>query len=180
MGSISVRKALSDLSTEELAAIRAVSLAVHPPEESASWPGRHLEWARPEWCICVSDEAGLLVTYAGLVLRNGKYGQASVRIGGIGGVMTHPEARGRGYAGIAMQQAIEFFRSQSNVDFALLVCKPQLIGYYGSLGWREFSGQLVVQQYGQESLFTFNRIMTHAVRLAAPTDGSIDLGGPPW
>lgn len=172
-------KPFTQLTSDELAEIRAVSSAVYPAAEHSDWPGRHLEWAKPDWCIRIFDQTGRLVTYAGLVLRSGKQEQAAVRIGGIGGVMTHPEARGRGYAGIAMRQALEFFCSQG-VDFALLVCKPQLLKYYGSMGWQEFIGQLLVRQYGREDRFTFNRVMTHAVQVVAPVDGSIDLAGPPW
>lgn len=180
MGSTISVQLLSQLTAEELAAVRAMSRAVYPPDEAADWPGRHLEWAKPEWCIRVFAEDGGLVTYAGLLLRQGEYNQAAVGIGGIGGVMTHPAARGRGYAKMALQRAVEFFRDQQGVDFALLVCEPRLLAYYGGLGWQEFSGQLLVRQYGQLSPFTFNRVMTHGIRLTAPLTGSIDLAGPPW
>lgn len=180
MGSELSVKQCSQLTTDELAAVRSLSLAVYPAAQNADWPGRHLEWAKPEWCVRVLDDHGGLVTYAGMLLRRAKLNQADVCIGGIGGVMTHPSARGRGYARAALEQAIDFFRDQPSVDFGMLVCEPRLLEYYRSLGWREFTGELLIRQRGELSRFTFNRVMTLAVRIAAPAIGSIDLEGPPW
>lgn len=171
---------VSELTPDELAARRTLSLAVYPPDEDQAWSGRHLEWATPEWCARVINSCGELVSYTGIVLRQGTYDGQSVWIGGIGGVQTHPAARGRGYAKLGIERAREFFRAQSEVAFALLVCRPELIEYYGGLGWREFRGQLLVRQYGQVSEFTFNRVMSYGVRAAGPSVGVIDLSGPPW
>ncbi len=79
-----------------------------------------------------------------------------------------------------MQRAMEFFREQPGVAFAVLVCGPHLIGHYSRLGWREFAGRLLVRQYGEAVEFTFNRVMTFGIRSAAPQTGTIDLLGPPW
>jgi predicted acetyltransferase len=103
-----------------------------------------------------------------------------VRIGGIGGVKTHPTARRHGYARQGLQRAGEFFHTQPDVAFALLVCRPHLIDYYSRLGWQEFNGRLLVRQHGAVAGFTFNRVMTCGVRSAGPVAGTIDLCGPPW
>ena len=96
------------------------------------------------------------------------------------GVKTHPSSRRRGLAKVGIQRAIEFFREQADIGFAVLVCGVHLIAYYERLGWREFSGQLLVQQHGSTVEFTFNRIMTYGIQRAAPEAGTIDLLGPPW
>jgi hypothetical protein len=103
-----------------------------------------------------------------------------VRVGGIGGVKTHPALRRRGLAGRGVRRAVEFLFEQPDIGFALLVCEPHLIGYYSSLGWREFGGRLVVRQHGAAADFTLNRVMTHDVQSAGPLTGTIDLMGPPW
>ena len=93
--------------------------------------------------------------------------------------MTHPAARRKGYAFAGIKRAIEFF-CEEGVAFGLLVCRPHLLGYYGRQGWRQFDGELLVRQQGERTGFVVNRVMTLAVRSAAPLTGTIDLLGPPW
>ena len=101
-------------------------------------------------------------------------------VGGIGGVMTHPEHRRQGYAGHAVRRALELIRARDGVAFGLLVCESELAGYYGRLGWREFAGRLLVTQRGVPTEFVFNRVMVCEVSDSAPAAGTIDLQGPPW
>lgn len=169
-----------DLSEGERAENQALLDAVYPPGELAAWPGRHLEWARAQWCARVLDENAKLLSYSGIVLREATYDGSSVRVGGVGGVKTHPAVRGNGYAELGVGRAVEFFCVQPDVAFALLVCEPRLIGYYSRLGWQEFGGRLMVRQHGIPAEFTLNRIMTLGIRSPAPASGTIDLCGPPW
>ena len=171
---------IADLSDIDRAAVRALSLAVYPPEVAAAWSGRHLEWAKGEWCVRVWGQEGDLASYSGIILRQASWDGRLARVGGIGGVMTHPAARGQGHAAQGIRRAMHFFREQGEVAFALLVCEPGLLGYYARLGWREFGGRLLVRQHGEPAEFTFNRAMVHDVAAAGPTSGTIDLMGPPW
>lgn len=170
---------IADLADDDRAAIRALSQAVYPPAEVRDWPGKHIEWAKPEWCVRVHSPEGGLVSYVGVVVTEGTRDGRPARIGGIGGVMTHPAARKRGHAELGIRRAAEFFAEQG-VDFALLVCEPRLLAYYGRQRWREFTGELTVRQRGETSAFSFNRPMTLAVNSEAPCSGTIDLCGPPW
>ncbi|NOS99289.1 MAG: GNAT family N-acetyltransferase [Phycisphaerales bacterium] len=172
--------AVADLNAGERDAVDVLSRAVYPPAEWADWPGRKLEWEKPPRCVRVWGGDGELASYIGVVLRQATHDGRAVPIGGIGGVKTHPAARGRGYAALGVQRAIEFFQEQADVMFALLVCEPDLIPYYARLGWREFGGTLLVRQYGAIVEFTFDRTMTLRVRRDGPIDGVIDLCGPPW
>jgi GNAT superfamily N-acetyltransferase len=171
---------IADLSEAERAEVRDLSRAIYPPEEIEDWPGRHIEWSEFEWCVRVRDQAGKLASYVGVLVREASYDDRLVLVGGVGGVGTHPAARRRGYAGMGLNRAVEFFDQDAGVDFALLVCRPELIKYYFRHGWREFNGQLLVRQQGQQVEFTFNRVMTLGIRDKAPTTGIIDLNGPPW
>lgn len=170
---------LADLTDADRHALRELSLAVYPPREATDWPGRRIEWAAAEWCVRLYDDRGALVSYVGINLRDALLDGRPVKVGGIGGVKTHPDARRRGLAERGMQRAAEFFREQA-ADFAVLVCDARLLDYYGRLGWREFTGRLMVRQHGAPAEFTFNRVMTCAVRSAAPETGTVDLLGPPW
>ena len=168
-----------DLAGAERAELNALSAAVYPPAESASWAGRDIEWAPADWCVRIRDQEGALVSYVGITLRDAEYDGRPARVGGIGGVKTHPAARGRGHAAHATGVAVEFFREQ-RVAFGLLVCSSHLLRYYAALGWREFLGRLLVRQRGAKVDFTFNRVMTLPVWEDGPTTGTIDLLGPPW
>lgn len=171
---------VSDLSAEDRDAVRALSEAVYPPAQFAHAPGRKREWAAAEWSVRLFGEDGALASYVGICLRDGLYDGRPVRIGGIGSVKTHPAARKRGLAALGIQRGADFFRQEGDVAFAVLVCEPRLLEYYGSLGWHPFAGTLRVTQRGVPEMFTFNRAMTYAVNEPAPGHGDIDLLGPPW
>jgi ribosomal protein S18 acetylase RimI-like enzyme len=128
----------------------------------------------------VWGSGGELASYVGIILREGTLDRRQVLLGGVGGIGTHPAARRRGYAQMALRRAIDYFREKPEVEFALLVCEEDLIPYYARLGWRVFAGQLIVRQHGEPTVFTFNRVMTMGTAGEAPLIGTIDLCGPPW
>jgi hypothetical protein len=171
---------VADLTDADREALRALSLAVYPPGVSVVTAGRQIEWAVAEWCVLVRDARAALVSYVGISLRDACYDGWPVRVGGIGGVKTHPASRRLGLAATGIGRAIEFLGEQGGVGFALLVCRDSLVAYYRRLGWREFAGTLLVRQQGEPLEFTLNRVMTCGIERAAPEAGIIDLQGPPW
>jgi aminoglycoside 2'-N-acetyltransferase I len=171
---------VADLTPDEQAALRTLSLAVYPPETAARWPGRAIEWAAHQWSVIGWDAKGAAICYVGIVLREARWNDRPVRVGGIGGVKTHPAFRGRGFATTAIQRALDFFREQGDVDFGLLVCEPSLVSFYERHGWRRFLGDLFVTQHQATVPFTFNVAMTTPVRFLEPLTGAIDLLGPAW
>lgn len=171
---------VADLSEADRAEVRELGLAVYPPGHFDDWPGRHLEWSTPEWCVRVRDASGALATYVGVYVRDATWDGRPVRVGGVGNVKTHPAARGQGFAGLGVRRAVEFFGGRPGVGFALLVCEPELVGFYARLGWREFGGQLLVRQRRLTTEFTLDRVMTHAVETDGPASATLDLCGPPW
>jgi aminoglycoside 2'-N-acetyltransferase I len=171
---------VADLTADEQSALGTLSLAVYPPEVSATWPGRAVEWAPPQWSVLGFDADGVALCHVGAVIREARWNDRAVKVGGIGGVKTHPASRGRGFATTAIQQALNFFREQGDVDFGLLVCEPALVPFYERLGWCRFPGNLLVTQRQATVPFTFNLAMTTPIRLQEPLGGRIDLLGPPW
>ena len=168
----------ADLTDADRAAVLALTRAVYPPAETAGWDGHAVEWAAPEWCVRVRD-GGDLVSYAGVYLRDATHDGRPARVGGVGNVKTHPAARGRGFAAAAVRRAADFFADRG-VAFGLLVCRPELAGFYARLGWQAFAGRLIVRQHGVTCDFTLDPAMTLAVGSDAPFAGTIDLCGPPW
>lgn len=171
---------VADLTAGEQAALRTLALAVYPPEVSATWPGRAIEWAAHQWAVIGWDAEGVALCYVGVVLRDARWNDRAVRVGGIGGMKTHPASRERGFATKAIQRALDFCHEQGNVDFGLLVCESGLVPFYERLGWRRFPGELLVAQRQATVPFTFNLAMTIPIRLQEPLSGTIDLMGPPW
>jgi GNAT superfamily N-acetyltransferase len=174
------QRQVAELTSEGQEALRTLSRAVYPPEISATWPGRAIEWAAHQWAIVGWDVEGAALCYVGVIFRDARWNEGAVRVGGIGGVKTHTASRGRGLATTAIQRALDFFREQGDVDFGLLVCGPGLVPFYERLGWRRFPGDLLVTQLQATVPFTFNLAMTTPVRYQEPLSGTIDLMGPPW
>jgi GNAT superfamily N-acetyltransferase len=160
-------------------ALAALTAAVYPPRVAAASPGRHLQWARPEHSMLVfaADE---LVAHVGLVVRAGMLDGATVTLGGVGGVKTHPRAEGRGYASLGMRRAAATLLGEHRVDFSLLVCQEQLQRFYARLGWQLFTGRLLVEQPGGSLEFTVNRPMVLPGTRPAPRVGHLDIRGLPW
>ncbi len=171
---------VADLTAEEQAELEQLSLAVYPPDSAATWPGRSIEWAKPAWCVIDWDSGGKALCYVGVHVRAARWNERPVKVGGIGGVKTHPTARGRGLASAAIRRAVDFFWDQGDVDFGLLVCEPNLVPFYERLGWRRFAGTFLVTQQKATVPFSFALPMTLAIRLQDTLTGTIDLQGPPW
>jgi aminoglycoside 2'-N-acetyltransferase I len=171
---------VADLTAEEQSALRTLSLAVYPPEVAAAWPGRAIEWTPHQWSVIGFGADGIALCHVGFILRDAHWNDRAVRVGGLGGVKTHPASRGRGFATTAIQRALEFFHKQGNVDFGLLVCEPSLMPFYERLGWLRFPGLLFMTQRQATVPFTFNLPMITPLRLRESLGGKIDLLGPPW
>ena len=173
-------KPVTTLDDNERAALKALTAAVYPPEVVAVSPGRHVQWAPPEYSVLVFTPAGELVSHVGIMVRTGTLDGAAVKIGGIGSVKTHPRAQGRGYASAGLRRAATALHDDHRVAFSLLVCQEHLLPFYSRLGWLPFAGRLMVEQPTGPTVFTINRPMVLAGRRAAPQDGTIDLKGLPW
>jgi nodulation protein A len=173
-------KPVADLDDDERAVLKALTAAVYPPEVVATSPGRHFQWARPDYSVLVWAPEGELVSHVGIVVRAGTLDGAAVKIGGVGSVKTHPRAEGRGYASAGLRRAAGALHDDHQVAFSLLVCQEHLLPFYNRLGWIAFSGRLVVEQPTGRTVFTINRPMVLSGRRAAPKDGVIDLDGLPW
>ncbi|MER7403726.1 GNAT family N-acetyltransferase [Streptomyces sp. NPDC000070] len=171
---------IAELGEQEQEALGELRDAVYPPDSETVWSGADLEWSAAQWRVGVWSPDGTLACHVGVLLRTGTCDGKDVTIAGIGGVKTHPRYRRLGYAENAMRTAEKFFHALENVDFGLLICDPPLLNYYSRFCWREFTGRLLVTQFGEPAEFTYSRIMTLPVLGSAPADGVIDLGGPPW
>jgi aminoglycoside 2'-N-acetyltransferase I len=167
------------LSVQQEKALDQLGEAVYPPEVAASLPGKSVTWASPQWSLLLWEQEEL-VTHAGLLVREILQDGTMRRIGGIGGVATHPAKQGRGFASQAMREAAKRFDTDFAVSYALLFCRSQLVPFYERLLWKPFMGKVFVDQPEGKVEFTVNGAMVLDVREPAPKSGTLDLNGLPW
>jgi GNAT superfamily N-acetyltransferase len=135
-------------------------------------------WAEPDWHV-IGYEDGQRVCHIDITERTAMAGGQSVRLGGIGGVMTIPEYRGRGLASAALQRAAAFLHDPLVVEFGLLTCDPAMTPFYHKLGWQIVEEPLVYDQpSGKVNLD--GAVMILPCRERAWPMGPIDLCGFPW
>lgn len=172
--------ATAELSDVQKEALKQLGAAVYTPEVISTLPARSISWDSPQWSIFLWDH-GELVSRVGLLVRETSCGGAMKRIGGIGGVLTHPTRQGQGLASLAMREAAKYFDADLSVAFALLFCRSDLVDFYKRLLWQPFQGKVLVEQPGKGRIeFTINRAMVLDVKEQAPLHGEVDLKGLPW
>ncbi len=171
--------ATAQFSASQKEALTQLGATVYPPEVSATLPGRLVVWATPQWSILVWDQ-GELVSRVGVLVREIVHEGAIKRIGGIGGVLTHPAKQGQGLASRAMRAAATHFATDLSVSFALLFCRPQLVAFYQRLLWKPFQGTVYVEQPHGKVAFSINGAMVLDGKEHAPLHGALDLNGLPW
>lgn len=135
-------------------------------------------WADVDWHVLVWIGAEL-VSHVEIIERTGMVGGQSVKLGGVGGVASADEWRGRGLATLAMEKAGEFLRGKLHVEFGLLICGQEMTSFYHRLGWEVVHGPLVFHQ--PEGKVTFEDVvMVLPCRGQQWPAGTIDLCGLPW
>jgi ribosomal protein S18 acetylase RimI-like enzyme len=157
--------------------IAALESSVYPPKVMARVVWRDVAWAHADARILVREDAEI-VCHVGIYERDGTHDGAPRRITGIGGVMTAPDARRRGYASAAMREAAHLMGARG-ADFGLLFCEPHNESLYEGLGWRKFAGEVYCEQPRGRIRFDLMATMVLPVRSTAE-GGVIDLCGLPW
>lgn len=142
-------------------------------------PWGHIEWAHADLRVLIDAPEGGLACHVGLYFRTIDWNGHQIHVGGIGGVMTREDCRRRGYASLALEAAIQTFRTNEAVRFALLVCEPHNFGFYSARGWHPFTGEVYCEQSSGRIRFDLMAPFVFDIR-RAPRDGVLDLRGLPW
>ena len=149
--------------------------------KTLSWG--HIKWAHADLRVLIdapeeSAKPGL-ACHVGIFFRTATWNGRKVNIGGIGGVVTREDCRGRGYAGIALGAAVQTLRQHEAVRFALLFCEPHNFAFYQTRGWHPFAGEIYAEQPDGRIRFDVTAPFVFDIS-RAPRDGTIDLCGLPW
>jgi len=89
---------------------------------------------------------GFIATHVGIVSHRVQVGTTTAWVGGIGGVVTVPPFQKQGLARLCLQHAVEFCRSEWDVEYGFLFCQDRLVPYYSSCGWRRIDEPVWVEQ----------------------------------
>lgn len=142
-------------------------------------PWGHIVWAHADLRALIDAPEGGLACHVGIYFRTINWNGHDIHVGGIGGVMTREDCRGRGYASVAIEAAIATMRANEAVRFAMLVCEPHNFAFYQARGWNPFAGEIWCEQPDGRVRFTEMSPFVFDIR-RAPRDGVIDLKGLPW
>lgn len=159
-------------------AVKPLLSAVWPAEAVKALPWGHLTFAHPDLRVMI-DLDGDVVCHAGIIRRTGTWNGRKVNIGGIGGVATREDCRGRGYATLAINAAIHTLTEERATDFGMLFCEPHTAALYEKLGWQTFNGPVYAEQSGAPAPFTALAPYVFKIKRLL-REGTIDLCGLPW
>ena len=157
--------------------------AVWPDHVMAKLSWKDVKWAHADLRVLIDapEESSKprLACHVGVYFRTITWNGRKVHIGGIGGVATREDCRGRGLAGLALGAAVQTLRHHEAVRFALLFCEPHNFAFYQKRGWHPFSGEIHAEQPSGRIRFEAMAPLVFDIS-RAPRDGSIDLCGLPW
>jgi GNAT superfamily N-acetyltransferase len=143
-------------------------------------PADSYSWTAPSWSMLVKAD-GHVVAHAGIVYRVIQVGNLRVPVGGIGGVMTLNDWRGRGYARAVVAKATAFVGTQLWAPFALVICPVEDTAFYEHLGWVVAKAPIECEQPNGRVILKREVALSLACQGDAEWPGGpIDLGGTPW
>jgi hypothetical protein len=134
---------------------------------------------RPKVYHFVTEEDGRPLSHVGVIKTTVKAGGRDVTVGGIGGVVTRPEAQGRRYVQAAMQRAVAFMCEELKVDAGMLFCLQRLMPFYARQGWQLLEDEIEFDQPSGPIVSPF-RVMVLPCGAYVWPPGRVEVGGLPW
>jgi predicted GNAT family N-acyltransferase len=138
----------------------------------------HYRW-RPKDYHFITEEDGRVVSHVGVLKTSVQAGGHEVTVGGIGGVVTIPEAQGRHHVHAAMRRAAAFLCEELGTQFGMLFCLQRLMPFYARQGWRLVEEEAEFQQPEGKVASPF-RVMVLPCGGRAWPAGRVEVAGWPW
>jgi GNAT superfamily N-acetyltransferase len=167
------------LTAADRLSLRELSDAVHPAGSPPNPVTAALEWVDSALRAMAWQE-GRMVCHVGALLRPALIDGAAVTVGGIGEVMTMPDARRQGHATAVLSMISRHLIEIERVSFLMLFCAPALYGFYGRCGWRPLATRLLIRRHGEGIVFPLDPPLVRDGQESVPDAGVLDLCGPPW
>jgi GNAT superfamily N-acetyltransferase len=137
-----------------------------------------LHWRHKDVHFVVYDN-GEPLSHAGILKHSVKVNGEPVSVAGLGGVVTIPEAQGKGFARQLVLQAMRFAEAEWEVDAGLLFCRPQMVKYYEAIGWHLVESQVVIEQPGGHIHSPLHVMVLPFGKKSWPP-GEVELQSLPW
>ena len=134
---------------------------------------------RPKDYHFITEEEGRVLSHVGVVKTAVRAGGREVTVGGVGGVVTRPEAQGRRLVHDAMLQAADFICRELGAEFGMLFCLPRLAPFYARQGWLMVEDEVEIEQPAGNIVWPF-RVMVRPCGARDWPAGRIEVGGLPW
>ena len=97
-------RSVAQLTENDRAALGVLSAAVYSADVVAFVQDGPSNGLCAGGASCWDHDATQALAHAGIVVRQARYNECDVKIGGVGGVMTHPAFRRQGYAAAAIER----------------------------------------------------------------------------
>jgi hypothetical protein len=127
----------------------------------------------------ITEEDGRALSHVGVLKTEVVAGGRTVTVGGIGGVVTIPEAQGRHYVHAAMRRAVEFACAELGVEFGMLFCLPRLAPFYARQGWQLIEAEVEFKQPSGKVVWPYNVMVLPCGERQWPA-GRVEVDGFPW
>ena len=134
---------------------------------------------RPKDVHFFMDVDGIALSHTSLLRHEVSVNGQPLLVAGLGGVVTRPEAQGKGYAARLIRHAVEFFKREWDVEAGLLFCLPRLVSYYESLGWQTIVGPVLIEQPSGRMKSPVATLILPCRGRAWP-NGEVELRSLPW
>ena len=134
---------------------------------------------RPKNHHFITEEGGRAVSHVGVVKTTVGVSGRELTVGGVGGVVTRPEAQGRHLAHAAMRQAAGFICHELGADFGMLFCLPRLEPFYARQGWLAINDEVELDQPAGKVVWPY-RVMVLPCGGREWPAGRVEVGGLPW
>ena len=134
---------------------------------------------RPKDYHFITEEDGRVLSHVGVVKTAVRAGGREVTVGGVGGVVTRPEAQGRRLVHAAMLQAAGFICHELGAEFGMLFCLPRLAPFYARQGWLMVEDEVEMEQPAGKVVWPFHVMVRPCGERTWPP-GRIEVGGLPW
>jgi predicted N-acetyltransferase YhbS len=138
----------------------------------------NLSW-RPKDLHFLMYSEGQPISHVGVLKHVVSVDGEPVTVGGLGGVVTVPGARKKGFARRLIRHATKFLSQEWEVDACLLFCVSELAAYYVALGWQEVESPVLIEQPSGKIVSPL-RVMVLPVRKEGWSFGRTEVRSLPW
>lgn len=134
---------------------------------------------RPKDYHFVTEEDGRPLSHVGVLKTAVKAGGREVTVGGVGAVVTRPEAVGRRFVHEAMRRAALFMCEELRVEAGMLFCLERLAPFYARQGWRLVEDEAEFDQPAGRIVSPYRVMVLPCGGYEWPA-GRVEVGGFPW